>query len=140
MYSLLQDRRSEHHLCSGNRGRNHISSIEVPAAIAGLVSVCGCPKAAFALVVGGCRDVKHAAAAAAAHPRGCSCGCSLRAVGGVAEGSSDQSAVQRFAWREEEKVQSLLAGVMRFVTCKKVCPFGIRHCLFGKRVVTGYEA
>lgn len=99
MYSLLQDRRSEHHLCSGNRGSNHISSVEVPAAVAGLVPVCGSSKAAFALVVGGCRGVKHAAAAvaAAAHVRGCSCGRGLGAVGGVAKRSHNQSAVQRFA-------------------------------------------
>ena len=138
MYSLLQDRRSEHHLCSGDRGCNHISSVEVPAAVAGLVSVCGSPKAAFALVVGGCRDVKHTAAAAAAHSRGCSCGRGLRAVGGVAEGPGDQSAGQRVALKKTKK--SLLAGVIRFLACKRVCPCGITHCLVGKRVVTGYEA
>lgn len=78
MHPLLQDRCSDYHLCSGDRGRNHVSSIEVPAAIAGLVSVCGSPQAAIALVLGTCWGVKHAAAAA--YSGGCRVGGGLKAV------------------------------------------------------------
>ena len=80
MHSLLQDRCSDHHLCSGNRRCNHVGSIEVPAAVAGLVSVCGSPKATVALVLGSCWGLKHTAAAAAAYSGGCRCGGGLKAV------------------------------------------------------------
>ena len=65
------------------------------------MSVCRSPKAAFAFVIGSCRGVKHAAVvAAAAHSRGCSCGCGLRAVD-ITVWSNNQSAVHRIALKTQ---------------------------------------
>jgi len=63
VYLLLHHRGCEHHFSPWHRGRNQLCSIEVPAAVAGLMPVSGCAKAAFSAVADIDWGVKCAAAA-----------------------------------------------------------------------------
>lgn len=64
VYLLLHHRGCEDHFSPWHRGRNQLCSIEVPAAVAGLMPVSGCAKVAFSAVADIDWGVKRAAAAA----------------------------------------------------------------------------
>ncbi len=94
MYTLLYHRGCKHHLSPRHRWGNQFGSVEVSAAVAGLVAMCRGTKTAFSAMTGISRGVKCTAAAADACGGGGRSG--LGAVRAVGHGDSDPPAQPQY--------------------------------------------